>query len=1021
MRNLKTQEFLHVESLIIPEDFASTKVAAVRRRMWRTRQAHRARETWLDEVWRAAGQEPLQRREAERNAVTHKWTLRRRTDKRLGREFPAEGDSTCFTSCLLRIRLLRGETLQAWQIYKALRSAIQRRGYDPDIPWKHREAARRKGGEDDEEGVTRARMEHFVEELRAMIPGREDCQLPCYFDAWKMGLWDPAAPDTFRERIDCRAQSTRDQVVPRWLVEHEVRLLIEAAGRQIPALVGQADFVLWGPARRPYASHDPALRKALNLRQGGVGDWQGVVGQKIPRFDNRIIEKCSLIPRLNVCKIKTDDKGRPLDASRIAFEATFLMKLKNMRIQRRPGEQGGLTVEEIRAIFNNPKITGYKVTEAQWRRLCVGFGVHPLPGSEEVAAPRGGGRSRFCRPALEIIKRLVLSGQSPVEFHEAEVTRLGGNVDPLRGLVATDLGFLLKMGATWEKLYLPNERLDAVVRLANSPAEAIGAIIGSQNDPVVRHRLTVFAERLKTLHADYGVPEEIVLEFVRKDFMGREARAKYERFIKDRAAARIRAREDAAKVGATERSAALKLELLREQGGICLYTGAGLLETKLDAYEIDHIVPRSKGGPDAVVNYTLTTHAANHEKDNRTPFEWLSATAGWDAYVQRVRARRTTLRGKKTRLLLEADAPQLAERLTALAETAWIAKLSQSIVDAFFGWSNGVDPTSGRRRVRVVNGGLTARIRRKYGLNRLLHPEVADEEEAEKKNRDDDRHHALDAMVINFLPQWTRDAAKEHFFRLPDGVTRETFRQVLETVTPRNLCLEKPALADTIYGARGAADRRVIVQRAVVLDLGYRSINPSKSIYDADYAIKQCKSIRDEHIRGLLLEFLEQDPPEEGWKQFCESLCLRRRDGSLGPRVKVVTLNCGDATEFVDLSKDGTGAWRKAKKAHKGQLVFRQADGRIRVRPIYAFESVRVVQSEESAGSDELVGFFQSLCSVSLDHFVAHPKTPLVPGRYTLNTIRKDGFAVVTDSRGKKSQPISLVKLLASGFRRLKS
>ena len=59
VRDINTNEFLHKASLLIPAEFASTKDAATRRRMWRTRQAHKAREAWLDEVWRAAGQEPL--------------------------------------------------------------------------------------------------------------------------------------------------------------------------------------------------------------------------------------------------------------------------------------------------------------------------------------------------------------------------------------------------------------------------------------------------------------------------------------------------------------------------------------------------------------------------------------------------------------------------------------------------------------------------------------------------------------------------------------------------------------------------------------------------------------------------------------------------------------------------------------------------------------------------------------------------------------------------------------------------
>jgi hypothetical protein len=40
-------EFLHKASLLIPAEFAETKTAAGRRRMWRTRRAHKAREQWL--------------------------------------------------------------------------------------------------------------------------------------------------------------------------------------------------------------------------------------------------------------------------------------------------------------------------------------------------------------------------------------------------------------------------------------------------------------------------------------------------------------------------------------------------------------------------------------------------------------------------------------------------------------------------------------------------------------------------------------------------------------------------------------------------------------------------------------------------------------------------------------------------------------------------------------------------------------------------------------------------------------
>ncbi len=1017
IRDLETNSFLHIASLLIPSEFASTKDARNRRRMHRTRMAHKAREAWLDEVWRATGQEPLKKRTVWQNPETKKWELKHPADERLEREFPTKDDTTCYTSCLLRIKLLSGERLEPWQIYKALYSSIQRRGYDPDIPWKARESRRREQGkENEEETGTRERMEAYVDELNAMSPLQLEFQLPSYFDAWKMGLWNPKNPTELKDRIDCHAQSTRNKIVPRWLVEKEIRLLAENAGKQIPELAGKSDYLLWGPTRRPYASYDCSVRKEFGLREGSVTDWQGVVGQKTPRFDNRIIEKCTLIPRLNVCKIKSDGKN-PLPESRIVFETTFLMKLKNMRVQQGPTEQRGLSAAEINAIFKDEKFRSFKITEAQWNKLCISMGVRPQPGYETVDPPRSGGRSRFCRTSLEILKRLILSGKNPPEFLEEELRRLNGNTDPKRGLIADDLKFIEKMGSTWEEIHIPNQRLEAILQLAGGADAAVRQIIGSQTDPIVRHRLDIFYQRLQSLREAYGTPKSVVIEFVREDFMGKKAVIEYRAFLKKREAERKRAREDAAKTGSTERSAALKLELLREQGGICLYTGSALKETALEQYEIDHIVPRSKGGPDAVINYVLTLRSANDEKGDRTPFEWLSRTNQWDAYVQRVDSRGTVLRNKKTKLLLNENASELAERYTALAETAWIAKLSQAILDAFFGWKNGVDD-EGRKRVISVNGGLTARIRRKYQLNSILNPSL-NEEEAEKKNRSDKRHHALDAMVINFIPSWTRDTAKEHFFRFPSGIHRETFVQQIANVTPRNLCLEKPTLTETIYGARRGDQGLVIVQRAKIVDLAYRSITPSKSVYDLTYAAKQFKAIRDAHIRRLLEDFLKRNPTEQDWQEFCASFALPRRDGTLGSRVAQVTMNIGSASEYKDLSKDESGSWRRGKR-HRGQIVY-LTDGKPKVKPIYAFESEQEALKELLLSGAKIVGIFRSTCAVRLTEAVTHPKTPLVAGLYVLNTIREDAFAVLTDRSGARSQPISLNKLLAAGFQRVES
>ena len=1015
VRNIADNSFPHKSSLLIPHDFAETKTAADRRRMWRTRQAHKAREEWLNEVMRDAGIEPLVGRRVVRNEEGE-WETQP-GDERLQREFPEKGDSTCYTSCLLRIKLLRREKLEAWQVYKALHSAIQRRGYDADVPWKSKETRRRKKDSDEEEKGTCERMEQFIVTLAQMAPQRPEYHFACYFDAWKMGLWNPATPERLRERIDCHAENTRNQVAPRRLVEDEIRALIEVASEQFPKLAGKADYVLYGPPQRAYASYFADLRTKYELREGGAKDWQGVLGQKIPRFDNRIIAKCVLIPRMNVCKIKADEKGRPLPESKLAVEVPFLMKLKNMRVQRGTAAQSGLTAGEIRKIFEHPKTTSFKVTETQWKKFCEIFGALPVPGHDEVEPPKMSGRSRFCRPALDILKRLILSGKAPLDFQQEELQRLNGNTDPKEGLIADDLKFLGQMGQTWEGIYVPNQKLDALLRRTVSPQAAVHQLIGSQNDPIVRHRLGVFADRLAFLERKFGVPDEIVLEFVREDFMGEKARLEYRKFLKTRAAERVRSRQEAVEAGAHQRAAGLKMELLKAQNGECLYKPTDkLIPERLDDYVIDHIVPRAHGGPDAAINYVLTTRATNDEKGDQTPFEWLSATGEWDAYANRVRARATILRNKKVQLLISPNASQLAEKYTALAETAWIAKLSQAIINLHFGWHSKTG--NKQRRVIIVNGGLTARIRRNYKLNSLLNPEAQNEEEAEKKNRNDDRHHALDAMVINFIPGWTRDAAKEYFFRFPEGVNRDFFAREIAGVVPQNICFEKPKLAETIYGAREDNGRKVIIQRAEVAKLAHKPINPSKSEYDLTYATKQIRCIRDLHIQQLLVDFIEQQPSEEEWKQFCQDFRLSKKDGSAGSRVTHVRVNAGEPEEYRDLSKDRSGAYRKAKKGHKGQIVYLDEKGKPRVRPVYVFESIAAVRKEIMRGGFSIIDFFQSLCAVEISAAIPHPKTPLLPGRYVLNTIRKDAFIVLTDATGRVSQPIGLAKLLIAGLKR---
>jgi CRISPR-associated endonuclease Csn1 len=943
-RDEKGVSFPQKTAWLMPADFARRGPAsksgtpASRHRALKTREARKDRAEWLQEIWDAAGLPVLRGRS---HAKTNgKWRLNPETDAQremraqLEREFAEAGDNTCYTSCLLRIQLLRWQSgnpaLREWQIYKALWSAVQKRGYS-DVPWKE-SAAKEKAPAADEEAAYAAahqRWREFVEILSVAKLG-EHYQYPCYYDALHLKLWSPEEPDKAQPwdgRL--RPSSTRQVVFPGSAVERELLRLAGNAAAQLPqlekiayakimeahrsrvrervahinaqrALKGKklihvpplqkgaqsfAELFVYGvggkpniPAhKRPIASWDPQLRKEMGLKLGSPDDRKAAVGQVVAKFENRMLAECALIGRskfrpkgLAVCRnTSADDFAKAEgdeDERLLPAQVTFLMKLKNMRVEEKTPDrkQQGLTPEQLSQMFAElNKKRKYHLTQTEWARWCERFNVLPVTQANEktkgapaaaesdakedkghaVEKPSTEGRCRFSRPALRILKSLLLSGKAPSAFRDRLVrreatllTKLGPQPDrslqvfdetgdqkqdgdnSRKGLLISDLDFLLKMrkdGApqdSWDGIFIPSRNLDRLAAEAEVTKEeryaAIQQLVGQQNNPIVRHRLTTFWNRLIALESRFGVPDRIVIELVRDDpessWLGAKAKDRIKKSQDENRDAR-----DRAKARLTEMKAEInernvrKFMLWEAQGGQCLYgqevpdakgeskarcqyTDTALPFTKLESYRIDHIVPRALGGPDSFQNLILTTEDTNARKGDRTPYQWFRqdrTEEQWIAYRTRVFARAKDFGFKKVRLLLGADAHELVGKYTPLAETGWIARLAQVIAGLHFGWSNGID-ANGIRRVTTVSGGLTGRVRRAYYLNSLTGPrsnqplpnEKADrrllEREAEgdraSKNRRDHRHHALDAMVLTFLEGWVNDPNREDEFRFTE-------------------------------------------------------------------------------------------------------------------------------------------------------------------------------------------------------------------------------------------------------------
>lgn len=1059
-------EMIEAHTLLLDENHGKRDEIRKIIRAYRTRKAHLAREKYLRIICEEVGIPILKERQ---NGC--------KGDPLLEREFPRKDDPTQYNSYLLRIMLLRGEKLEPWQVYKALHSAIQRRGFDSNVPWKNRSSKMRET-DDDEDSKTAARAQKYEDDLHEAVGSNPVYHYPAYYSACRMGLWDPKT-DRINSRVTHTAGGVRNEIIPRKLVEKELLALLRNAARQFPLLQGKELTSLYGPAGKAYASFYPELRRNHSLKEGGENDWQGVLGQKIPRFDNRLSAACALIPRFHVAR----------SADIAIYEATFLMKLKNMRFYRtdeagRIQKESSLSVKEIGALLKNarekadeirkeagPKEAIIKIARAyslnktdwkNWLKKCadrlpatapvpetlfqpallnlegqkespakipVGKEENrPLPSNPLVEAPSVSGRSRYSRPAARLIRELVLSGESGEDFYKKNSGLCGQAGTPFEKLKIEDIDFLKQIKGPWENIYIPTMPLsgdwNAIHVREEELDEKIEKLIGAQRNVLVAHRIRLFNEQLRRMIKAHGKPDQIAIEFIREDFLGEEAKKKLSKIQKDNRNAWEYTRQQAAENNIRGGGNIRKMRLLREQAFTCPYTGETLSLSEVDELEIEHIVPRARGGSDNRCNMVVTCTATNREKGDRTPYEWLTRKGTFKEYCERVNEMEGL--SKKKKILLTAEDPlKFDEKWDSLAETAYIARLARDVASMRCGWQPG--EAGERKLVQVINGALTARVRAINNLNSLLadREDQLDPEKMMKKVRKNDRHHALDAMVLSFIPEWARNPKLKKNYNLPPGIDREYFNKCVEQVVPYKCILTKSALQETFYGTRLLPDESGKIKETVVTRLKISELGVSLNKFDQKKAKKEAEAILDPVLRAPIIEALEnQSFDKEGWAAWCNNF----RHPKSGAQILKVRARAqkGDKSEYVNVAKEGEakgfrGQYKTAKQ-HQGYIIYLEKDKKgvekPAVWPIYAWQSRKKEEEKLKAKNCHVVDFFQAGCLIELLCDYEHGEIVVQPGKYILRTIRKDGWFVLDRVQGVL--PLSKIENIRENFRRVR-
>ena len=174
----------------------------------------------------------------------------------------------------------------------------------------------------------------------------------------------------------------------------------------------------------------------------------------------------------------------------------------------------------------------------------------------------------------------------------------------------------------------------------------------------------------------------------------------------------------------------------------CPYSGVqiGARMVLSDEVEIEHILPFSQTLDDSLNNKTLATRRANRVKGDRSPAQAREdfEREGWtyDAILQRAehmpRNKRYRFGPDGHEKWLREDKDFLARALNDTRHLSRVAREYLSLICP--------------HGTRVIPGRMTAMLRAKFGLNDILGLQG-------EKNRNDHRHHAVDACVIAVTDQ----------------------------------------------------------------------------------------------------------------------------------------------------------------------------------------------------------------------------------------------------------------------------
>lgn len=172
-----------------------------------------------------------------------------------------------------------------------------------------------------------------------------------------------------------------------------------------------------------------------------------------------------------------------------------------------------------------------------------------------------------------------------------------------------------------------------------------------------------------------------------------------------------------------------------QKGALCPYSGHLITQYNLHSpeIEVDHIIPKSRGGGDTLENLTLCLARANRQKAGRTPFEAFGHKPNWPIICARVKH---WPKKKQMRFLSTTKNQRFREMPNQASrdQTIHLARLAKTLAQNKYS----------ETEFHAISAYQTHGLRIEFSL---------------AKDRNDLRHHALDAALAYLCHEDTTDLA----------------------------------------------------------------------------------------------------------------------------------------------------------------------------------------------------------------------------------------------------------------------